>query len=417
MPPPASADDTKAPFYLAVRGLPPQIKHHARGSSSNSDAAGPAGDGGPPGAKTYTRGQRIFAACLYGATSIAIMLVNKVVLTRWNFPSSNVLALSQFTCTLGILYAAKLAGYVSFPDASVAQARKVMPLPLIFLLNVLCGLGGTKAVSIPMFSVLRRFNLVFTMTLEFLLFGTVATREVKGTVALMMLGAFIAASNDLAFSAHGYTLIMLNNVFTSSNGVLLKAKLSDAKSGLGTFGLMFYNTLCSWPLLLGFVLAFRADEWRAVLAFEHWRAPSFWVLFLASSVLGCALNYSIYYCTRVTSALTVVVVGCTKNVATTYIGFLLSPDYVFSWNNFAGINVSMVGALYYSWLKFSKKQARKPLLPGGGGGGSGAGGDVGVGAGAGGGEMAVRLEAIAAAQKGHEQGSYQQGKNNPFPNL
>ena len=379
------ADEKPPPFYLAVRGLPSQqqqqqqIQHHAR---RNDGTAGPEGDGGPA---VYTRGQRIFAALLYGATSIAIMLVNKVVLTRWNFPSSNVLALSQFSSTLALLWGAKVAGWITFPDASVAQARKVMPLPVIFLLNVLCGLGGTKAVSIPMFSVLRRFNLVFTMSLEFLLFGTVATREVKGTVALMMLGAFVAASNDLAFSAHGYTLIMLNNVFTSGGGVLLKAKLNDVKSGLGTFGLMFYNTLCSWPLLLGFVLVFRVDEWRATLAFEHWRDAGFWTLFLASSVLGCALNYSIYYCTRVTSALTVVVVGCTKNVATTYIGFLLSPDYVFSWRNFLGINVSMVGALYYSWLKFSKKNQQ---LKGGGGSPRSGGGDA---------SMAARLEAIAAA--------------------
>ena len=43
------------------------------------------------------------------------------------------------------------------------------------------------------------------------------------------------------------------------------------------------------------------------------------------------------------------------------VGVLLSPDYVFSVNNFAGINLSMVGALYYSWLKFSKKNQQQNL--------------------------------------------------------
>lgn len=52
----------------------------------------------------------------------------------------------------------------------------------------------------------------------------------------------------LAFQV-GYTYIMLNNLATAANGVVIKKKL-DSKE-LGTWGLMFYNTLFSFPLLLG----------------------------------------------------------------------------------------------------------------------------------------------------------------------
>ena len=44
--------------------------------------------------------------------------------------------------------------------------RKVFPLPLIFMVNGLTGLGGMQKISIPMFTVLRRFSIVFAMILE-----------------------------------------------------------------------------------------------------------------------------------------------------------------------------------------------------------------------------------------------------------
>ena len=62
----------------------------------------------------------------------------------------------------------------------------------------------------------------------------------------MIFGALIAASQDLSFSVLGYTYVMVNNVFTASNGVVLKKKL-EAKD-LGKNGLLFYNSLFMLPL-------------------------------------------------------------------------------------------------------------------------------------------------------------------------
>lgn len=55
-------------------------------------------------------------------------------------------------------------------------------------------------------------------------------------------------SDDLTFDMGGYTMVMINNLFTAANGVYMKKKL-DAKD-LGAFGLMYYNTLLSMPILL-----------------------------------------------------------------------------------------------------------------------------------------------------------------------
>ena len=100
-------------------------------------------------------GVRARGALFYAASSIAIMFSNKAVLTSWQFPSSSVLALSQFACTVLSLYALRASGRIDFPRLSRSTTRKIMPLPVVFLLNAVFGLAAFKAISIPMFTVVR----------------------------------------------------------------------------------------------------------------------------------------------------------------------------------------------------------------------------------------------------------------------
>ena len=63
---------------------------------------------------------------------------------------------------------------------------------------------------------------------------------VISSVLIMIFGAIVAASNDLAFDFTAYALILSNNLFTALYGVYTKKRLS---SDLGKYGLLYYNSL------------------------------------------------------------------------------------------------------------------------------------------------------------------------------
>uniref|UniRef100_A0A0M3ISJ8 WAT1-related protein n=1 Tax=Ascaris lumbricoides TaxID=6252 RepID=A0A0M3ISJ8_ASCLU len=163
---------------------------------------------------------RLSAAAAYGICSILIVFVNKILLTNLRFPSFLCAGIGQMLATVSILFVASSFRIVSVPSfdrsiprkfiyltyrfpsflcAGIGQMlatvsilfvassfrivsvpsfdrsipRKIFPLPLIYVLNLVSGLGGTQKINLPMFTVLRRFSIVMTMILEYIILGFV----------------------------------------------------------------------------------------------------------------------------------------------------------------------------------------------------------------------------------------------------
>ncbi|XP_038163970.1 UDP-N-acetylglucosamine/UDP-glucose/GDP-mannose transporter [Cyprinodon tularosa] len=295
---------------------------------------------------------KLSSALFYAGSSFLITVVNKTVLTSYRFPSYLFVGIGQMITTIVVLYLAKINNTVKFPDFDKSIILKIFPLPLLYVGNHVTGLASTKKLSLPMFTVLRKFTILMTMILEAYLLRKTFPRRIICSVVTIVFGAMVAASSDLAFDVEAYTFILLNDAFTAATGVYTKKKLGD--QGLGKYGVLFYNSLI---IVLPTILAsaFIGDLHKA-LSFKDWNNIIFIVCFLLSCFMGFLLMYSIVLCSYYNSALTTTVVGAIKNVAVAYVGIFVGGDYLFSWTNFLGLSICMSGGLAYSFLTFNSSQ-------------------------------------------------------------
>ncbi|XP_043966518.1 UDP-N-acetylglucosamine/UDP-glucose/GDP-mannose transporter [Gambusia affinis] len=295
---------------------------------------------------------KLSSALFYAGSSFLITVVNKTVLTSFRFPSYLFLGIGQMITTIVVLYLAKKSNTVKFPDFDRSVVLKMFPLPLLYVGNHVTGLASTKKLSLPMFTVLRKFTILMTMILEAYLLRKTFSRRIICSVVTIVFGAMVAASSDLAFDVEAYTFILVNDAFTAATGVYTKKKLGD--QSLGKYGVLFYNALIIvLPTLLA--SAFTGDLHKA-LSFEDWSDVAFISCFLLSCFMGFVLMYSIVLCSYYNSALMTTVVGALKNVAVAYIGIFVGGDYMFSWINFLGLSICMSGGLVYSYLTFNSSQ-------------------------------------------------------------
>jgi len=289
----------------------------------------------------------------YGVVSISITLFNKMVLSGYQFNYPSVMALFQMSFSMFMLFTMRAIGLAQFAEFDMATAKQVLPLTLSFLGMVLTGLSSLGHLTVPMFDALRRTTTLITLLGQWYFLGQKSGGGVRFSIYIMVAGAGVAALGDLSFDLWGYTLVIVNCALTAAYLIYI----SKFSKTLNTWALLYYCNLLSWPVVL--VVCFASGDLVAAMSYPYSNDTWFLVCFAFQSSLAFLLNYAIFLCTRVNSALATSVTGQVKNIMTTALGYFMFGDVKYHTLNVVGLGIGIGGSAAYSFLKFREAEEQQ----------------------------------------------------------
>ncbi|XP_043711343.1 UDP-galactose/UDP-glucose transporter 7 isoform X1 [Telopea speciosissima] len=297
----------------------------------------------------------LLAALSYGVASMAMVFINKAVLMQYTY-SMTLLTLQQLVTTL-LIHFGRVMGYTKAKEINMETAKKLFPVSFFYNANVAFALASLKGVNIPMYIALKRLTPLAVLVAGLLSGKGKPPPQVSLSVVLTAVGVIIAAIGDFSFDLVGYSMALTSVFFQTMYLVLVER--SGAEDGLSSVEIMFYNGFLSFPFLLFLIVATGEFPNSLTLLFvKQAYSSSFLVIVILSLVMGIVLNFTMFWCTIVNSALTTTIVGVLKGVGSTTFGFILLGGVPVHALNVTGLVINTAGGIWYSYAKYQQQKKR-----------------------------------------------------------
>lgn len=125
-------------------------------------------------------------------------------------------------------------------------------------------------------------------------------------------------------------------------------------TGLNVFGMMYFNSVLTLPVVL--IIALGTGDWAAAWNFKYARDFFFQMNFQASIFMAFLMNVATFFSTTLNSARTQTVVGQLKSIVPFLLGLFLFDDYIYDPINFVGLIVGFWGGIQYSYVTYKNKE-------------------------------------------------------------
>ncbi|XP_050363519.1 GDP-mannose transporter GONST1 [Argentina anserina] len=301
--------------------------------------------------------QALLSGLAYCISSCSMILVNKFVLSSYNFNAGISLMLYQNLISVIIVSTLSLLGVISTEPLTWRLVKVWLPVNVIFVGMLITSMFSLKYINVAMVTVLKNVTNVITAVGEMYLFQKHHDSRVWAALFLMIISAISGGVTDLSFHAVGYAWQLANCFLTASYSLTLRRVMDTAKqvtkSGkLNEFSMVLLNNSLSLPL--GILLIFVFNEVDYLFTTPLLRLPSFWLVMTLSGFLGLAISFTSMWFLHQTGATTYSLVGSLNKIPLSVAGIVLFKVPT-SLENSASIFFGLVAGVFFARAKMRER--------------------------------------------------------------
>ncbi|KAM3303640.1 GDP-mannose transporter GONST1 isoform X1 [Capsicum chacoense] len=299
----------------------------------------------------------LLSGVAYCISSCSMILVNKYVLSSYDFNGGISLMLYQNFVSVVVVSSLRLFGIISTEPLTWRLVRVWLPINVIFVGMLITSMFSLKYINVAMVTVLKNVTNVITAAGEMYLFNTTHDSRVWTALFLMIISAITGGITDLSFHAIGYTWQIINCFLTASYSLTLRRVMDTAKQvtksgNLDEFSMVLLNNTLSMPLGILLILLFNEVDYLSRTPLLH--LPTFWLVTTFSGFLGLAISFTSMWFLHQTSATTYSLVGSLNKIPLSLAGIFLfhvstSPE------NSASIFFGLLAGVFFARAKMQDK--------------------------------------------------------------
>ncbi|KAF9681780.1 hypothetical protein SADUNF_Sadunf05G0038300 [Salix dunnii] len=270
--------------------------------------------------------QALLSGIAYCISSCSMILVNKYVLSSYDFNAGISLMLYQNFISVIIVSMLRFLGLISTEPLTWRLIKVWLPVNIIFVGMLITSMFSLKYINVAMVTVLKNVTNVITAVGEMYLFQKDHESRVWAALFLMIISAISGGITDLSFHAVGYAWQIVNCFLTASYSLTLRRVMDTAKQvtksgNLNEFSMVMLNNTLSLPL--GLILIFVFNEVDYLSRTPLLRLPTFWLVMTLSGFLGLAISFTSMWFLHQTGATTYSLVGSLNKIPLSVAGILL----------------------------------------------------------------------------------------------
>ncbi|KAM3289959.1 GDP-mannose transporter GONST1 isoform X2 [Capsicum chacoense] len=299
----------------------------------------------------------LLSGIAYCISSCSMILVNKYVLSSYNFNAGISLMLYQNFVAVVVVSILSFFGVVSTERLTLRLIKVWLPVNVIFVGMLITSMLSLKYLNVAMVTVLKNVTNVITAVGEMYIFNRHHVTRVWTALLLMIVSAVSGGITDLSFNATGYTWQIINCFLTASYSLTLRRIMDTAKQvtksgNLDEFSMVLLNNTLSLPLGILLVLLFNEVDYLSRTPLLQ--LPAFWMVTTLSGFLGLAISFTSMWFLHKTSATTYSLVGSLNKIPLSVAGILLFKVPT-SLENTASIFFGLLAGVTFARTKMQEK--------------------------------------------------------------